>query len=221
VFERFTERARDAVRQAQQEALALGHDYIGGEHLLLGLLTAERSGAARALGRLGVHADAVRAEVEQLVGRGESRRTSGQLPFTPQTKRVLEGALREALKLGHRAIGTEDMLLALSREREGAAAAILLGLDADPARIQEAVRAELPLTRPYTRFARQTFFGVHAATHWEYHVERRPAVQAPLLNERGQRGWELVAAVPGPEGVDLIFKRQQGAVSHTRSAAGE
>jgi ATP-dependent Clp protease ATP-binding subunit ClpC len=130
VFERFTERARQVVVLAQDEARALKHNYIGTEHILLGLLREEEGLAAPVLESLGVTVEEVRAQVARLVGQGEEV-TTGQIPFTPRAKKVLELGLREALSLGHNYIGTEHLLLALIRENEGVAARILLDFDAD------------------------------------------------------------------------------------------
>jgi len=130
VFERFSERARQAVVLAQEEARRLQHHYIGTEHLLLGLL-AERDGiAARALATLGIRSDDTRADVEAIVGRGDVVPT-GQIPFTPRAKKTLERALREALSLKHHYIGTEHILLGLARDDEGVAAQVLRGRAVD------------------------------------------------------------------------------------------
>jgi ATP-dependent Clp protease ATP-binding subunit ClpC len=148
VFERFTERARQVVVLAQEEARALGHNYIGTEHLLLGLLREEEGIAARTLETLGVTLDEVRAQVARIVGRGEDVE-AGQIPFTPRAKRVLELALREALSLGHNWIGTEHVLLGLAREDDGVAMQVLLhfGVDADRIR-NEVVRTLGGAPRP-------------------------------------------------------------------------
>ena len=131
MFERFTERARQVVVLAQEEARMLQHHYIGTEHILLGLLREEEGLAARVLESLAVTLDGVRDQVMRIVGRGEEF-TEGQIPFTPRAKKVLELALREALNLGHNYIGTEHILLGLTRENEGVAAQILLDLGANP-----------------------------------------------------------------------------------------
>src|SRR5438552_1345501 len=130
VFERFTERARQVVVLAQDEARALKHNYIGTEHILLGLLREEEGLAARVLESLDITVEEVRAQVARIVGQGDAV-TTGQIPFTPRAKKVLELALREALSLGHDYIGTEHILLGLVRENEGVAARILLDFDAD------------------------------------------------------------------------------------------
>jgi ATP-dependent Clp protease ATP-binding subunit ClpC len=135
VFERFTERARQVVVLAQDEARTLRHNYIGTEHLLLGLLREERGLAAHALDALGITEEAARARVAEIVGQGAGI-TTGQIPFTPRAKEVLELALREALSFGHNYIGTEHILLGLVRENGGVGARILLdlGVDADQVR---------------------------------------------------------------------------------------
>jgi ATP-dependent Clp protease ATP-binding subunit ClpA len=130
VFERFTDRARKVVVLAQEEARLLNHNYIGTEHLLLGLIQEGEGIAAKVLERLGVSRSVVRARVEEIIGQGGSS-PSGHIPFTPRAKKVLELSLREALQLGHNDIGTEHLLLGLIREGEGVAAQVLaqLGLD--------------------------------------------------------------------------------------------
>jgi hypothetical protein len=138
MFERFSERGRQVVVLAQQEARALGHDYIGTEHLLLGLLREQEGLAARILGSLDITVERVRAQVARIVESG-GEVTSGLIPFTPRAKRVLELAQREALSLGHNLIGTEHVLLGLVRESEGLAARILLDFDADSVQIRDEV----------------------------------------------------------------------------------
>jgi ATP-dependent Clp protease ATP-binding subunit ClpC len=143
MFERFTERARKVVVLAQEEARHFNHNYIGTEHLLLGLLREDEGVAARALASLNVTLDEVREQVESIVGYGEEG-TGAQAPFTPRSKKVLELALREALQLGHNYIGTEHILLGLVREDEGVAAQVLQKLGADLARVRETVVELLP-----------------------------------------------------------------------------
>src|SRR5712692_11704371 len=138
MFERFTERARQVVVLAQEEARTLKHNYIGTEHILLGLLREEEGLAARVLEGLEITVEEVRAQVIRIVGSGEEV-TTGQIPFTPRAKKVLELALREALSLGHNYIGTEHILLGLVRENEGVAARILLDFDADSEKIRNEV----------------------------------------------------------------------------------
>ena len=138
MFERFTERARKVVVLAQDEARHFNHNYIGTEHLLLGLLREDEGVAAQALYSLNVNLDEVREQVESIVGYGEEG-TGAQAPFTPRSKKVLELALREALQLGHNYIGTEHILLGLVRESEGVAARVLSNLDVDPDKVRREV----------------------------------------------------------------------------------
>src|SRR6516164_793460 len=138
MFERFTDRARRVVVLAQDEARMLNHDYIGTEHLLLGLIGEGEGVAARALESLGISLDAVRQQVEQVIGRGQQA-PSGHIPFTPRAKKVMELALREANDLGHSYIGTEHILLGLIREGDGVAAGVLTGLGADRPRVRQQV----------------------------------------------------------------------------------
>jgi len=135
VFERFTERARRVVVLAQEEARALKHNYIGTEHILLGLLREEGGLAARVLERLDITVERVRAQVVRIADSGEEV-ALGQIPFTPRAKKVLELALREALSLGHDYIDTEHLLLGLVRENDGVGARILLDFNADSEKIR-------------------------------------------------------------------------------------
>lgn len=142
-FERFTERARQVVILAQEEAKMLAHNYIGTEHLLLGLIREEETVAARALTQLGLELGPLRRQVARIVGRGDEV-TTGQIPFTPRSKKVLDLALREALSLGHNYICTEHILLGLVREgTEGVAVRILLDHDLDAEAVREAIIHEL------------------------------------------------------------------------------
>ena len=137
MFERFTERAKQVVVLAQNEARALKHNYIGTEHILLGLLREEEGLAARVLDSLDITVEEVREQVKRLVGQGDQETVTGQIPFTPRAKKVLELALREALSLGHNYIGTEHILLGVVRENQGVAARILLDFDADAEKIRD------------------------------------------------------------------------------------
>ncbi|MGH2850016.1 MAG: Clp protease N-terminal domain-containing protein [Solirubrobacteraceae bacterium] len=141
VFERFTERARQVVVLAQEEARTLRHPFIGTEHLLLGLLRDEDGVAARALAGCGVTLIDARRRVDEIVTPG-AEVTHGQMPFTPRSKRALELALREAQSLGSGSIGTEHLLLALARDTDGVATRVILDLGADFERVANAVRAE-------------------------------------------------------------------------------
>src|SRR6186713_1092624 len=138
MFERFTDRARRVVVLAQEEARMLSHNYIGTEHILLGLIHEGDGIAAKALESLGVSLEAVRAQVEEIIGQGQQA-PSGHIPFTPRAKKVLELSLREALQLGHSYIGTEHILLGLIREGEGVAAQVLVKLGADLNRVRQQV----------------------------------------------------------------------------------
>ncbi|MDP9442906.1 MAG: ATP-dependent Clp protease ATP-binding subunit [Actinomycetota bacterium] len=138
MFERFTDRARRVVVLAQEEARMLSHNYIGTEHILLGLIHEGEGVAAKALESLGISLEAVRAQVEEIIGQGQQA-PSGHIPFTPRAKKVLELSLREALQLGHNYIGTEHILLGLIREGEGVAAQVLVKLGADLNRVRQQV----------------------------------------------------------------------------------
>src|SRR3954462_12155136 len=138
MFERFTDRARRVVVLAQEEARMLNHNYIGTEHVLLGLIHEGEGVAALALEGLDISLDAVRSQVEELVGQGQAAPT-GHIPFTPRAKKVLDLSLREALQLGHNYIGTEHLLLGLVREGEGVAAQVLQDLGADLNRVRQQV----------------------------------------------------------------------------------
>ena len=138
MFERFTDRARRVVVLAQEEARMLNHNYIGTEHILLGLIHEGEGVAAKSLESLGVSLESVRSQVEEIIGQGQQA-PSGHIPFTPRAKKVLELSLREALQLGHNYIGTEHILLGLIREGEGVAAQVLVKLGADLNRVRQQV----------------------------------------------------------------------------------
>ena len=210
MFERFTERARQVVVFAQDEARALGHDYVGTEHLLLGLLREEAGIAARVLESFDITVEEVRAQVARIVGEGD-RVAAGEIPFTPRAKKALEIALREAMSLGGRQVGPEHILLGLVRETDGVAARILVDFDVDAETIRTAVvRALSPprAARPGPPRPR----GV--AVRWEYEVvavEGIDQVSAAFLNVRGDEGWELVAITEGSVDLRLVFKRPRRA----------
>jgi ATP-dependent Clp protease ATP-binding subunit ClpC len=147
VFERFTERARQVVVLAQDEARLLKHNYIGTEHILLGLLRQEDGIEAAALESLGVRIEDVRDQVARIVGQGDEV-AGGQLPFTPRSKRVLELALREAIALSHKHVGPEHILLGLARENEGVASRILLDQGADSEKVRQEVIRRLGTAPP-------------------------------------------------------------------------
>jgi len=138
MFERFTDRARRVVVLAQDEARMLNHNYIGTEHILLGLIHEGEGVAAKALESLGISLEAVRQQVEEIIGQGQQA-PSGHIPFTPRAKKVLELTSREASQLGHNYIGTEHILLGLIREGEGVAAQVLVKLGADLNRVRQQV----------------------------------------------------------------------------------
>jgi len=146
VFERFTDRARRVVVLAQEEARMLNHNYIGTEHILLGLIHEGGGVGYMALQSLNISLETVRREMEEIIGRGHSAPT-GHIPFTPRAKKVLELSLREALQLGHTYIGTEHILLGLIREGEGVAAQVLEKLGTDLDRVRNAV---IELVSAYT-----------------------------------------------------------------------
>jgi ATP-dependent Clp protease ATP-binding subunit ClpA len=225
VFERFTERARQVVVLAQDEARVLKHGYIGTEHLLLGLLREEEGVAAQVLRELGITLEEIRAQVARIVGQG-AEVTTGQIPFAPRAKKVLELALREALHLGHNYIGTEHILLGLAREDEGVAARILLDFDTDGEKIRNAVIeslgidiAELEQWGKGHRIRRsRTHFIPAMRACWEYRVERCDRVEAQFLNDLGAEGWELVSVSSGSDSLELIFKRRQLPPGQLRAA---
>ena len=138
MFERFTDRARRVVVLAQEEARMLNHNYIGTEHILLGLIHEGEGVAAKALESLGISLEAVRQQVEEIIGQGQQA-PSGRIPFTPRAKRVLELSLKEARQQGRNYIGTEHILLGLIREGEGVAAQVLVRLGADLNRVRQQV----------------------------------------------------------------------------------
>jgi ATP-dependent Clp protease ATP-binding subunit ClpC len=138
MFERFTDRARRVVALAQEEAKRLDHNYIGTEHILLGLIRERDGVAAKALESMDISLDVVRQQVEEIIGRGQQP-PSGHIPFTPRGKKVLELSLRESQQLGHNYIGTEHILLGLIREGDGVAPQVLVKLGADLNRVRQRV----------------------------------------------------------------------------------
>ncbi|MEZ5200945.1 MAG: Clp protease N-terminal domain-containing protein [Micropruina glycogenica] len=138
MFDRFTDRARRVIVLAQDEARMLNHNYIGTEHILLGLIHEGEGVAAKALEALGISLEAVREQVEEIIGQGQQAPT-GHIPFTPRAKKVLELSMREALQINHPYIGTEHILLGLIREGEGVAAQVLIKLGADLNRVRNQV----------------------------------------------------------------------------------
>jgi ATP-dependent Clp protease ATP-binding subunit ClpC len=159
MFERFTDRARRVIVLAQEEARMLNHNYIGTEHLLLGLLHEGQGLATQVLESLGIGLEAVREQVEEAVGRGQQA-VPERTPFTPQAKKVLELARREAFQLGHHYIGTEHILLGLIREGDGTGARVLAGLGAD----LHLTRQQVP-REPVTAACRRPHSGLSPAPH--------------------------------------------------------
>jgi ATP-dependent Clp protease ATP-binding subunit ClpC len=139
MFERFTDRSRRVVVLAQEEARMLSHEYVGTEHILLGLIRQDGGVAAQALESLGISEEAARQQVGEIVGRGQAGPATGHLPITPRGKKVLQLSLREAIALGHGHVGTEHILLGLVREDDGVARRVLDGLGADPNTIRQQV----------------------------------------------------------------------------------
>jgi ClpA/ClpB-like protein len=196
MFERFTDRARRVVVLAQEEARMLNHDYIGTEHILLGLIHEGQGVAATALESLDISLEVVRSEVAEIIGQGKAAPT-GHIPFTPRAKKVLELSLREALQLGHKYIGTEHILLGLIREGEGVAAQVLMKLGADLNRVREQVIQLL-----------QGYSGPEEVPTTE---QEEPAALLLKLATRGRRAQELAATLaqtiddPSITEQDVIF----------------
>jgi ATP-dependent Clp protease ATP-binding subunit ClpA len=198
MFERFTERARQVVVLAQDEARALKHDYIGTEHILLGLMRDDDGLAARVLGALGVTLFEARALVARIVGEGDSR-VSGQIPFTPAAKRVLELSLRESMSVGHNYIGPEHILLGLVSVNDGVAASILLDSGTSPDAVRSEVMQALrgqetkPLTPQHALNARHLLLTLDQA--WARLVEEQRFEAAAVLREKQRRVNELFAEI--------------------------
>jgi ATP-dependent Clp protease ATP-binding subunit ClpC len=207
MFERFTEQARQVVSLAQDEARGLKHNYIGTEHILLGLLREEEGLAARVLASLDITVEQVRGEVARIVGPGDEV-TTGQVPFTPRTKKVLELALREALSLGDNHIGPEHILLGLVREGDGVAVRILLDFGADGDKIRDdvirAVSGHRPLAAARPRRRR---VGVNPWEHAVLPLGSAAELSAELLDAWGQEGWELITVVGDPADLRAVFRR--------------
>jgi ATP-dependent Clp protease ATP-binding subunit ClpC len=186
LFERFTDTARRVVVYAKEEALLLDHDHIGTEHIVLGLLRDDTETAVQALTSLGAGLAVARAQVEEIAGRGEHSR-SGDIPFTPRAKKVLEYSLREALQLGHNYIGSEHILLGLLREGEGRGAQVLrrLGVDFDELRrgVLSVLRSR---QRPRPRPAASVFAGSPVETRLSAIEDRLDRIER-LLRDGSRR----------------------------------
>jgi ATP-dependent Clp protease ATP-binding subunit ClpC len=215
MFERFTERARQVVVLAQDEARMLHHGHIGTEHLLLGLLREEEGLAARALAILGVEIEQVRAEVIRSLGRGDQA-PIGQMPFTPRAKQTLERSFQEAVALGHNYIGTEHLLLAVARS-DGVAARLLADLDAHAEKLREMVHGLLSGEISVSEMTASQITTQHAhglrtdRAGWEYQLSLladADALTVEWLNELGAEGWELVSTFESSDGIRAIFKRR-------------
>jgi ATP-dependent Clp protease ATP-binding subunit ClpC len=206
MFERFTERARQVVVFAQDEARLLGHPHIGTEHLLLGLFREDDGVAAVALRSFGLTLAGARESVVHVAGRGEGTPT-GQIPFTPRAKRTLELALREAIAMQHNYIGTEHILLALARSPDSTAARVLIDADADEEALRNAVLAHLD-----RKTTRSPVPPRPRATAWEYRVEElggADELSLDVLNGLGAEGWELTVALARDGRTRLVFKRRR------------
>jgi ATP-dependent Clp protease ATP-binding subunit ClpA len=207
VFERFTERGRQVVVLAQDEARFLRHNYIGTEHLLLGVLGVEEGLAARVLESLDVTREEVRLQVAQIVGRGDEP-SSNHLPFTPRAKKVLELSLREAMSLGNQYIGTEHVLLGLVREDEGVACRILLHFGADATTVRNAVISMLSGPGRQERPEETYVPPPRRRQNWEFTVVSwSDAAADDTLNRLGADGWRLAGVVPTGTDPRLIFER--------------
>jgi ATP-dependent Clp protease ATP-binding subunit ClpA len=165
LFERFTDRAQRVVVFAQEESRLLNHDYIGTEHILLGLIHEGEGVAAMALGSLGISLEEARRQVEEIIGAGQSP-PSGHIPFTPRAKKVLEMSLREALDLGYNYIGTEHILLGVIAEGKGVAARVLIELGAGLAEAREAVIQSLSGLDPSLHEAREAAYRRRQTMAW-------------------------------------------------------
>ena len=200
MFERFTERARQAIVLSQDEARTLKHNYIGTEHILLGLLREDEGLAAHVLESLGVTLEEVRAQVARIVGQGDEV-TTGQIPFTPRAKKVLELSLKEALSLNHQYIGTEHILLGLVREGDGVAMRIVADFGADAATIRDEVigmlsgKGRSPAAR---RGGTVRPLGSQHEPSWEYGVRTLDGLSETWpeqLSSWRREGWELLTIV--------------------------
>lgn len=208
VFESFTERARHVVVLAQDESRSFAHGYIGAEHLLLGLLREETGVAARALESLRLTLADVRQAVAQSVPPGNAE-PSGQIPFTPEAKHVLEQALRESRALHHTHVGTEHILLALTTDEEGLATRILREHGTGTELIRSTVNRMLASSAQPDEMRPAPRAGVRVPV-WEYRLERAPSVgniSVDHLNVIGAEGWELTGVIPNPDETVLLFKR--------------
>jgi len=209
MFGRFTEKARAAVVLAQDEARGLAHNYVGTEHVLLGLLGVQDGVAARTLARLGVDEQSFRGRVEEIIGRG-TETPAGQIPFTPRAKKVIELALREALALRHDYIGTEHLLLGIVKEGEGVAARVLREQEIEEEQVRSVVlkllalesgaRVELAMELdPSAESEEQAYLAVDLEGGAEEWTER--------LNALAGEGWEVVSLQQLGSGTRAVLRR--------------
>ena len=210
MFERFTDQARRVVVLAQEEARTLGHNYIGTEHILLGLLSEREGLAAQALGSLEISLDAAREQVVEIVGEGTGQ-PGGHIPFTPRTKKVLELSLREAQRLGDDHIGTEHILLGLAREGDGVGAQVLVRLGASLDQVLAQVLATVR-TAPAEEL-RRVSVGQHAGRR---HAARR---QLPCGAEPPGRDRRAAHRDREPAGRDAATRRPRAARKPPSGAA--
>ncbi len=198
MFERFTDRARRIVVQAQEESRELNHSYIGTEHLLLGILREDEGVAAEALASLEVGLELAREQVAEITGRGQQA-PSGHIPFTPRAKKVLELSLREALRLGHPYIGPEHILLGLITEGHGVAVEVLRVLGAPPERVQARVLELVPPVGEDPSGADRPVRVVRAPAQLDEALRRLNAIEARLaaIEQRLGLGEPPAAAGPG------------------------
>jgi ATP-dependent Clp protease ATP-binding subunit ClpA len=179
MFERFTDRARRVVVLAQEEARKLNHNYIGTEHLLLGLIRESEGVAAKALESLGISLDAVRQQVREIIGQGQQP-PSGHIPFTKRAKKTLELSMRESMQLGHNYIGTEHILLGLLREGDGVAAQVLVKLGADLNLVRQQVIQLLHGKRAGTRLPEDALARIDTLDHRLAAIERWAGMRPDL-----------------------------------------
>ncbi len=180
MFERFTDRAQRVIVFAQEEARLLNHDYIGSEHILLGLIHEGEGVAAQALESLGISLEKVRRQVEDIIGAGESPQPR-HVPFTPRAKTVLELSLREALKLGHNYIGTEHILLGLISEGDGVAARVLVDLGAELGAVRQQVIGLLSGSSPGRGGQGKRLSGRAEARAWATGSYAKPRAASPPM----------------------------------------
>jgi hypothetical protein len=205
MFGRFTEKARAVVVLAQDEARGLAHNYVGTEHVLLGLLGVEDGVAARALARLGVDEQTFRARVEEIIGRG-TETPSGQIPFTPRAKKVIELALREALALRHDFIGTEHLLLGIVKESEGVAARILREQEIEEPQVRSVV-LDLLVLASGERMQVAEPVDVDEPSYLAVDLEGSADDWTERLNALAGDGWEVVSLQQLASGTRAVLRR--------------